>query len=653
MLFRSDQNNVDSYGRYPALVAGASEPQAAGHAVVKGDAPATLTYDRAKGASRAHNDAGIMDIPTHYIAGYVWHDANYDGVYNDGATDKFTVGGATYTEAGMVGKKVILKQWYFKPAADGNGGQWIQKADFDNGQRAEEPKKPEVPTDPTDPANPVDPADDPATAVMLAAYPTFAAPTLSEAGIALADAAGAGTPVTGNVEVSTLTMEATTIDGDKVRDGYYRFDKLPVYVAVDGTEYLAGYTVEVLGGTDGMAVNFPVTKMEETRESDGTGVTNDNDQNSTAQVIGTELVNGDGVTYAAADGGDVFANTNYPLLWANRTGQGFAKDTHNAGWTSADGAEKVGPVANSSVSTLDGMIVLAGNTTDFTQDDNYKVAATRGAGDNATTVAFDMATGRDEDNLSAGYGYFGTTEVSGYVWYDANFNGVREVTAGATVGEKAISGQEVRLTQWYYLDGELSADKTQFIADAKTYTTTAGATAALRGDLTAGMKTFDATDAETLEVVYEADGTTVRGAWIRNMNFGDLSAAPDPDPTPGDGDGAGSGTVAPAAPAGGTPLGYARAFTEADGDYRFGDLLPYVQFDAEGNPLTTAENVAKATDDMLAIAAYRVVLPELPESHVLTLYQSGQGASNNDSDAKRDVLRTRSEERRVGKECRY
>ena len=53
-------------------------------------------------------------------------------------------------------------------------------------------------------------------------------------------------------------------------------------------------------------------------------------------------------------------------------------------------------------------------------------------------VSFDMATGRDEDKLSGGFGYFGTTEVSGAVWFDADFDGVNEVGATATDGDYAI-----------------------------------------------------------------------------------------------------------------------------------------------------------------------------------------------------------------------
>lgn len=111
-----------------------------------------------------------------------------------------------------------------------------------------------------------------------------------------------------------------------------------------------------------------------------------------------------------------------------------------------------GTVRNTSNSTLDGMIVLAGNTTAYTQDDNYKVVQTRATGEGAmTTVAFDMATARDETELSGGFGYFGTTEISGTVFNDDNFDG----KLGDSDAREA--GQEVRLTQWFYLDGKTDA----------------------------------------------------------------------------------------------------------------------------------------------------------------------------------------------------
>ena len=197
--------------------------------------------------------------------------------------------------------------------------------------------------------------------------------------------------------------------------------------------------MEVAGG-DSVAtsetLNVPVTRVEER----GDALAED-EHESTAQVIGTQLLENVGGTVTYTDGAasiDTYGNANYPLGWRNLTGQApqmFDNDDvalHN----------------NTSNSTLDGMIVLAGNTTTYTQDDNYKIDQVR----DGVKVSFDMATGRSEEKLSGGYGYFGTTEVAGTLWYDADFDGVQEI---GTDGDAALADTEVRLAQWFYLDGSL------------------------------------------------------------------------------------------------------------------------------------------------------------------------------------------------------
>ncbi|MEE0706372.1 MAG: hypothetical protein UCH28_08335, partial [Adlercreutzia sp.] len=578
-----NQNEADRYGRMPEVSAVKTTDEAT--------APATLRYDRAKGASRKNNDAGIMEIPKHYIAGYVWRDANYDGIYDE-AADSFAVDGTTYTEEGLVGKKVILKQWYFKPATDaqgdatGEGGEWVQVTNFTN-------------IDPTVGGGAETVAD------VLAVVASVAAQA--------ADAVDAD----GAVVCSTLTKAAEGEGEKATRDGYYYFGNLPVYVAVEGTEYLAGYTVEVVGGTAEEALNVPVTKIEEPQEN-----LEKTDHQSTAQVIGTQLLASANVTYTddAATHADVdtYANTNYPLGWMHQTGQApkmFDNDV------------TLNNLQNTSNSTLDGMIVLAGNTTDYTQEDNYKVDQVREDADgNKVTVSFDMATGRDEDKLSGGFGYFGTTEVSGTVWFDADFDGIQEIGAKPD-GDYAIPDQTVELTQWYYLagsvvDGKFVADevknnKSQVLRSARTYE-------------------LDITDTHVIELVRDADDKVI-GAWIKNPAFGEEIT----ETVEGE-DGASTTTV----------TGYTGKFTmktDANGAFAFNDantkgLLSYVQFDAEGNPLAAGDPAA--TDDVLALAAYRVTEPTLPAGHVLTVYHNNEQdsstawATNTDSDAKRDVLRS-------------
>ncbi len=590
-----NQNEIDRYNRMPA----ASVVKTTNEAT----APATLRYDLAKGANRANNDAGVMDIPMHYISGYLFHDTNYDGVYQYNGSDSFTVDGKPYTEAGLVGKKVILKQWYFVPEtdADGNvtehGGQWVLVENFHN---------------------------HPGAAVEAAA--DFSA---AVAAVTAAIAAQAGA-----VECSTLTQAAAGNPADPTDKtahyaGYYIFDNLPVYVAVEGTEYLAGYTVEVLGGStdNAEAVNFPVTRIEER----GVALADD-EQESTAQVIGTQLLENVGGTVTYTDGTasvDTYGNTNYPLGWQNLTGQAqnmFPNDDPDLVYT------------NTSNSTLDGMIVLAGNTTTYTQDDNYKIDQTR----DGVEISFDMATGRDEDKLSGGYGYFGTTEVSGTVFFDADFDGVNELGQAADDGDKPVANQKVELTQWFYLAGTGTvATVTEGESDERrTYekvTFTADPVVNAKGQQLRAAKVFEGEKDYEIELVY--DGGDVVGAWIKNPAFGTEITDTVTDEEAGT-----STTVV---------TGYTGSYTMdtlADGTFAFNEtntkgLLPYVQFDAERNPLHAGDIMA--TDDVLAMASYRVAMPEgIPAGHVLTVFHvddanaSDAWATNTDSDAKRDVLRS-------------
>ena len=82
----------------------------------------------AKGASRANNDAGLMEIPRSKISGYLFHDANYNGVF-DANDASFTVDGTTYTERGINGKTVTLKTWYFVPGAHSIEGETTRTVD--------------------------------------------------------------------------------------------------------------------------------------------------------------------------------------------------------------------------------------------------------------------------------------------------------------------------------------------------------------------------------------------------------------------------------------------------------------------------------------------------------------------------------------------
>ncbi len=396
------------------------------------------------------------------------------------------------------------------------------------------------------------------------------------------------------------------------RDGYYEFNNLMVYVPVDGVEYLAGYTVEVEGGTGDEALNVPVTIPENTTD----GVF------SIGQAMGTQPWPAEAqgtnpaVTYKAGNADvDVIGNHNYALLWGNSAGQTVEVQDPDWFYTVYNAAE--GDVRNTSTSTLDGMIVLAGNTTSFTQDTNYKIVQQRETPTGTTTVRFDLARGCSESLASSGFGYFNSSAIEGKLWFDADFDGVDDTEAADRMDtEVPEADRAVVLEQWYYLDGTFAGD----LFTPAPLKNNKGTTL-----VQLDAVTYDGTN-ETIELVRD-DANNVIGAWIKNPNFGDVVT------TEEEVDGA---TV--------TVDSYAGSFTQNTdslGRYRFANMLPYVQFDAEGNPLYYGEFKSDADYDILAVAGYRVVVPELPENNVLTVYHSAAAgaATDSDSDAKRDVLR--------------
>lgn len=82
-----------------------------------------VAYDLMMGASRDHNDGGLIKPPAYAIDGYVWEDADYDGLYNYNTETRVTTEKdgtkteADYLEYGYNDKQVILKQYVL--GADG------------------------------------------------------------------------------------------------------------------------------------------------------------------------------------------------------------------------------------------------------------------------------------------------------------------------------------------------------------------------------------------------------------------------------------------------------------------------------------------------------------------------------------------------------
>lgn len=203
-------------------------------------------------------------------------------------------------------------------------------------------------------------------------------------------------------------------------------------------------------------------------------------------------------------------------------------------------------------------------------------------------------------------------------------------------------GQDVELAQWFYLEGTGTvAEVTEGEGEAKrTYskvTFTAANVVNNKGTELRPAKTFTGEEYYEIELVRD-DANAVVGAWIKNPAFGDKVTETVTDEA--------SGTTATVVTG---YTGFYTMKTDADGAFALNDdntagLLPYVQFDTNGNPVAAGD--AAATDDTLAMASYRLTEPNLPEGHVLTVFHNGDKSSspvwatNADSDAKRDIHRS-------------
>ncbi|MEE0705625.1 MAG: hypothetical protein UCH28_04480, partial [Adlercreutzia sp.] len=173
-----------------------------------------VAYDLMMGADRTHNDGGIIIPPTYAIEGFVFEDADYSGTYDyllqHDVEDK-NGNKIDYIEHGYVGKKVILKLWYYDPA---NGG-WQAVIDPATGKQK----------------------------------------LLNE--------------LTGTTSVDNGE------GGQAEVTGYYKFDNLSTTYRVKQTSgkwkyYLAGYTVEVNGESDddGMTSLLATTYQWKTTDMD-------------------------------------------------------------------------------------------------------------------------------------------------------------------------------------------------------------------------------------------------------------------------------------------------------------------------------------------------------------------------------------------------
>lgn len=230
----------------------------------------------------------------------------------------------------------------------------------------------------------------------------------------------------------TVTTRNKSVTG-KDADSYYQFDELPVRVFIDGKEYLAGYAVAIRGNADFKPGNYEAQTSDYLVKNSLTAPNYLVDQwnsKGLANVRGTS-------SFAYRYGPETF-----PLIRSQK----FS--------------------SNGDIHTMDSVIVLAGSTTADakgarTGSTPYVVNSADKNGD-APLASFDLAFGKNETRMNGGYIVPPSAPIEGYIWEDANYDGIRQEDVydkdGNLVseGERGIGGVRIRLTK-YYLD---DTDKT-------------------------------------------------------------------------------------------------------------------------------------------------------------------------------------------------
>ena len=380
------------------------------------------------------------------IAGYVWCDNNYrDGAYSltatagDGSNPFYDPYTQTQVELeaaeagyhdGADAKTVYLRQWYYVP---NTGAGWDAA----------------VPTT--------------GASVMWVKADGVTTNDKALADVATAKGAWVSSPkvaggynsshVNANFAYKTTTTKAeNTARGTK--DGYYEFTNLPVRVIVDGVEYLAGYTVAVLGNW---------TLMNTYVEVDHTG-----DYNIFNDQTYTDPEGHGGAGY--------YWNANYPATnqmdqWNSKARSmvrsaltGVIDSTTRYGTEVFPVRREQAASSDGNIHTLDSLLVLAGSTsadahtladaTATQAPSQYAAGASVATSPVANGGTFDLTFAKSEKRMNAGFLEPPSAPIVGYIWEDANYDGIRQEgeyveNADGTVtlksGERGIEGVVVKI----------------------------------------------------------------------------------------------------------------------------------------------------------------------------------------------------------------
>ncbi|WP_418994347.1 SdrD B-like domain-containing protein [Adlercreutzia equolifaciens] len=436
-----------------------------------------VAYDLMLGASRDHNDGGLIEPPAYAIDGYVWEDADYDGLYNYNTEERTTLtkdgtkDTEDFIEYGYNGKQVILKQWLYE------NGQWVQNENFGNDENVMAEKVADGVTEAkTDTLNP-----DSGTykvrneaGQMVDASPserlTFTVPNST---------------YLGGGKVAVLTddnenLKALAKDGvTELHDvsGYYLFDQLPTAVRTWNStakkyEYaLASYTVEVNGekAADGMSSLLVTTFEAETTAHDVV--------NSRVQpMVTAEEQKADTNTDGMAEVWSRYDTDNYPVFLDEQNIQ-TADEVHSDGSCTIKECETVeGEISKNNAAWR---IVLAG-AADGASWENQRTAydwSEKKAQVNdegkpvhdasgkpvmqtvAGTFDYDFAIGQNQNAMNAGFVPPDRSSLVGQAWYDEDYDGKNDSdtsddridTDDRDKTEQGVEGLRVILTQYYFV----------------------------------------------------------------------------------------------------------------------------------------------------------------------------------------------------------
>ncbi len=410
-----------------------------------------VAYDLMMGASRDHNDGGLIVPPAYAIDGFVWEDADYDGLYNYHTERRVTTEKdgtqteADYIEYGYNEKQVVLKQYLL-----GADGEWVRNTNFGNDTSVRAENGVNAPTQVLDPKGLVA-ADGTTPADRL----TFTIPQSTYLG-------------NGMVAVKTADMDeylgsaaivAEGSLGGEAVSGFYQFDNLPTayrtWDAAAGkyTYTLASYTVEVNGNKadEGMS-SLLVTSFEaESTIHDAV--------NSRVQPMVTDEDKGAGTnTDGLAHVWSLYETNNYPVFLDEENIQ-TGSDAHTNGEAcSID--ECTTTEGEISKNTALWRIVLAGIADADSVAGQFGALETEDVDeDGAVTYRYDFAAGQDQNAMNAGFVPPDRSSLVGQAWYDEDYDGKNDAdtsddridTDDRDKDEQGVEGLRVILTQYYFV----------------------------------------------------------------------------------------------------------------------------------------------------------------------------------------------------------